>query len=187
MSLQANVSCSMRLFGKQICCSGCAGSRFILFVVSLLSPVWTETKRLQGKLQWSKLVRLSSSSSWLTVWLADTCCWQRRVRARWANQLIPMSPVAKKRSTDRPMRTEYRERHWFSISPRNPRPGVKENVMSMSQGLLETNLAANGVITLLIQVLRHNDKVAPKKKSNFTSSLLTNHISAILSKEGTAT
>ncbi len=47
---------------------------YLLFVCcrSLLSPVWTEMKRLQGKLQQSKLVRLSSSLNWLTVSLADT-------------------------------------------------------------------------------------------------------------------
>ncbi len=41
---------------------------FLIFVVvALLSSVWTEMKWLQGKLQQSKLVRLSSSSSRLTV------------------------------------------------------------------------------------------------------------------------
>ncbi len=53
------------LLGSRSAAAICTGLHFIL--VALLNPVWT-----QGKLQQSKLVRLSSSSSQLTVWLADT-------------------------------------------------------------------------------------------------------------------
>ncbi len=52
---------------------------------------------MQGKLQLSKLVRLSSSSSRLTV------------LARTANQLVLMPPVAKKRSVEQPIKRESAE------------------------------------------------------------------------------
>ncbi len=103
----------------------CSGSHFISFVVSLslLSPVWTETKRLQGKLQQSKLVCLSSSR--LTVWLQTLCCWQRRVRAPWANQLVPTSPVAKNPSVDQTEQVREEvvkdtEHHWKEREHREP-------------------------------------------------------------------
>ncbi len=52
---------------------------------------------LQGKLQRSKLVRLSSSLSRLTVSLADTVVGrgESELKARTADQLVPTSPVAK--------------------------------------------------------------------------------------------
>ncbi len=73
---QANGSCGMKLVGSNSAAASppcfCSGSGFIsLVVLSLLSQVWTETKQLQRTLQQSKLVRLSSSSSRLTVLLTD--------------------------------------------------------------------------------------------------------------------
>ncbi len=70
-----------------------ARALFHLLSLSLLSPVWNETKRLQGKLQQSKLVRLSSSWRRLTVWLTDSL----------------LLAEAKKHSIDRPIRTESTE------------------------------------------------------------------------------
>ncbi len=61
---------------------------FRLLSLSFLSPVWTEVKRLQGKLQRRKLVRLS---------------------LRKSNQFVPTSPVVKKCSIDQPIRTESTE------------------------------------------------------------------------------
>ncbi len=87
-----------------------SGSLFIPFVVSLsLSPVWTETKRLQGKLQRSKLVRHSSNSSRLTHRHSVVGRDESECKTRTAYQLMPTSPVAKKRSVDRPIRTERTE------------------------------------------------------------------------------
>ncbi len=87
----------------------CSSSRFILFVVSLLRPVWK--KQLQGKLLQSKLVCHSSSLSRLTLSLDDTVVsrGESERKAQTANQLVAMSPVAKKRSVDQPVRTERTE------------------------------------------------------------------------------
>ncbi len=85
----------MRLVGKQLCYTLSSlfllrFARYFICCLSLFSPVWTETKWLQGKLQQSKLVRLSSSTM---VRLAHT----------------PTSPVTKKCSVDRPIRTQSTE------------------------------------------------------------------------------
>ncbi len=83
----------MKLLRKQLNCN--LPSLFLLRLVfyfvcclSFLSPVWTETKRLQGKLQRSKLVRLSSSSSRLTVWLADSLLLAEASQSLTHKQLI---------------------------------------------------------------------------------------------------
>ncbi len=66
---------------------------------------------MKGKLLWSKLVLLSSNSNRLTVSLADTVVGrgESEHKAQTANQLVPTSPVAKKRSVDQPIRTESTE------------------------------------------------------------------------------
>ncbi len=88
----------------------CFAQACVLFgLLSFPNPVLTEMKQLQGKLQQSKRVRLSSSLSRLTVSLADTLLSaevSHSVNALTANQLVPVSPVAKKCSTDQPIRTE---------------------------------------------------------------------------------
>ncbi len=67
-------SCRTRLVGKQL---RCTLPSLILFQLTFnlicchslfFCPVWTEAKQLQGKLQQKKIVRLSSSSSRLTVY-----------------------------------------------------------------------------------------------------------------------
>ncbi len=62
-------------------------------------------KRLQGKLQQSKLVRLSSHLSRLMASLADTLLSTEAKQSTRHKQLVPMSPVTKK------PKQEYRERH----------------------------------------------------------------------------
>ncbi len=96
----------MRLVGKQLQSSlpifAPACILFCFLSLSLLSPVWTETKLLQRELQRSTLVRLSSSR--LTLSLCRRSFVSRGEtdrKARTANQLIPTSPVAKKHSVDR--------------------------------------------------------------------------------------
>ncbi len=63
--------------------------------LSLSSPIWTETKQLHGKVQGSKLLRFSSSLSWLPLPLADTVVGRGKSerKALTANQLTPASLV----------------------------------------------------------------------------------------------
>ncbi len=132
----------MRLIAKQLHCS----ILFCLLSLSLLSPVWIETQRLQGKLQRSKLVR--ARVDW-RCGLQTFCCWQRRVRARWANQLAPTSPVAKQHRVDRRIRTECTE----SVTDLSVKPSFWwQRKYHGKNGLLETSLAVNGVI---FQTLSH--------------------------------
>ncbi len=80
--------------------------------LSLLRQVWARTKWLQGKLQRSKLVHLSSSLSRLTALLADTLLstvGESESKAQTAYQLAATSPVAEKHSADQPIRTESTE------------------------------------------------------------------------------
>ncbi len=103
----------MRLLGKQLCCGPLLQlTLYLVCCLSFLSPVWTETKRLQGKFLRSELVRLSSSSSrheGVTYRHSVVGRGESERKAQTANQLIPMSPVAKKRSVDWPVRTESTE------------------------------------------------------------------------------
>ncbi len=162
----------MRLFGKQLRCS-CLRRLTLYFVCgrSLLNPVWTEMKQLQEKLRWSNLVRLSSSSSRLTVWLTDTL-----LPAKASQSMVTQSasPVGKKHSVDQPIRTERRESHWLFIFRWNPRPGGKENII-VKTGLIRDQFSSKWChfstpITLFNQVIHHNDKVKPSKLSSFTLS-----------------
>ncbi len=54
---------------------------------------------------------LACAQRWFPDWQQTLCCQQRRVRAwgRAADQLVLTSPVAKKRSIDRPITTESTE------------------------------------------------------------------------------
>ncbi len=74
----------------------CAGSCFTSFVVALSfksSLNWDE--RVAGKVvaEWTGPSQLELRSTDAVA--CRQCCWQRWVRARWANQLIPTSPVAR--------------------------------------------------------------------------------------------
>ncbi len=101
--------------------SNSAAAVFIrLLSLSLLSPGWTKAKRLQWELQRSKLVCLNSSLCQLMVSLADTLLSAEASQSARHNQLIPTSPVAKKRSADGPIRTESTE----SVTDWTNRKGV---------------------------------------------------------------
>ncbi len=121
MSQQGNVSCSIRLIGKQLRHS--LPSQFLLQLMFyficcrsfFLNSVWTETKRLKGELQQqNKLVRLSSSLSWMTVSLAYTIVGrsESECEARTAKQIILTSPVVKTHSMDWPGRSTESVTDW---------------------------------------------------------------------------
>ncbi len=76
------------LLGSKSAAAVCASSRFNSFIVAFSS---------KSNLNWSVSAR--AWAEW-RCGLQTLCHWQRRVRACWANQLIPTSPVAKKHSVD---------------------------------------------------------------------------------------
>ncbi len=146
----------MRLTGKQICCSRLL--QLALYVVCCLSLFksslnWVQT--VAGKVaaeNWSV-----SAQAW-AAWrcgLQTLCCWQKRVRARWANQLLLTSPVAKKRSVDRPIRTESTE-SVIDFSSRWQRK---------SHGTNRAYWRAIQLYTVLSGYIHHNDKVKLEKLS----------------------
>ncbi len=82
------------------------------------------------------------------VWLADAVVGrgESEGKAQTTNQLKPVSPIAEKCSTDQPIRTESTESITdFSFFRKILVPVAKE-ILRLKQGLLGTNLAANGVI-----------------------------------------
>ncbi len=114
-------------------------------------------KHLQGKLQ-------QSNSSQVMVLCADTVVGTGKsmLKARTADQLVSMSPGAKRCSIDQPMGPEYRE----CIFPQNPRPSGKENIMVKTGFIGDqfSNKWCHFFTTILLfnQVIHHNDKVMPK-------------------------
>ncbi len=98
----------MKLHGRQLCCGSlCRLRLYFICCLSLWSPVWTETERLQGKLQRSKLeLKLTDG---VTRRHSVVSRGKSERKTQTVNQLVPTSPVAKKCSLERPIRTESTE------------------------------------------------------------------------------
>ncbi len=131
-------------------------------------------KQLRGKLQQSKPVRLSSSSSRLMVGLADTLLLESEYSELHGSYQRHLSL----RSAVRPTGTETTESVTDFSSFYKIFIPVAKKISWQKQSLLETSLAANGVIFqpllhCLIRLHIITTKLSQKKLSTFT--LMTTH------------